>query len=494
MAAIVQILQRHRAQLQFFLLMLPFMLLVWYATKTVNFFLFGLPLVAIFGYVTITNYRWVWYGMIFLMPLSITDHEFFGSLGGLTFPTDFFCILLLLLFVFKMVSERTNMLEFVGHPISLVLGLNLLWLVFTATASTMPIVSWKNFASNLWMLGGFYLMPLVLFKKGTFSMHRFFQLVVMGFAIAFTIILMLYVGTGRNPFGLRFNPGPFFLDHTVFGGFTAIWVPILVVLAFVMKLRWREKWLYRVGLLFFIGALYFSYSRGAWASCFAGLVLMGFYAMNKWMRRLVVPAMVIMLGVGGYLWYAGQGTIKAKNDAVSRKSLAEHVASITNFRTDFSNAERINRWFCAWEMFKDRPVAGYGPGTYAFVYGDYQKAFVRTPVSTNRGDNGTAHNEFLLAMSEGGLPAGVIMVLIFAVPIYCGMRGYRYAQSRHLRLLYLAVTFGIITYAIHSFVNNFLDQDKVGGTYLVLVAMIAAMDIYLLPKEKAEQLVAVTPQ
>ena len=145
-------------------------------------------------------------------------------------------------------------------------------------------------------------------------------------------------------------------------------------------------------------------------------------------------------------------------------------------------------------MFKAHPVAGYGPGTYAFVYGDYQKAFVRTPVSTNRGDNGTAHNEFLLAMSEGGLPAGLIMVLIFAVPIYSGMRGYKLAQGRHLRLLYLAVTFGIITYAIHSFVNNFLDQDKVGGTYLVLLAMLVAMDIYLLPKEKAESAAALPAQ
>ena len=487
MATITQFFQRYRTQLQFLLFMLPFMLVVWYGTKTVNYFLFGLPLVAIFGYITITNYKWVWYGMVFLMPLSITDHEFFGGLGGLTFPTDFFCILMLLLFVFKMVSERTNMLEFIGHPISLVIGINLLWLLFATLASTMPVVSWKNLASNIWMVGGFFLMPIVLFKAGTTSMYRFFQFVAIGFSIAFTIILFLYVSTGRNPFGLRFNPGPFFLDHTVFGAFTAMWVPILVILAFRINLTFREKWLFRITLLFFLAALFFSYSRGAWASCLAGLVLMALYTMHKWVRRLVVPTIVVLFAVGGVMWYIGQGSIRAKNDAVSRKSLTEHVASITNFRTDFSNAERINRWFCAWEMWKDRPAAGFGPGTYAFIYGNYQKASVRTPVSTNRGDNGTAHNEFLLAMSESGLPAGIIMVFYFAIPIACGMRGYRLATTHHIRMLYLATTFGIITYAIHAFVNNFLDQDKVGGTYLVLMAMIAAMDLYILPKDRQTQ-------
>lgn len=487
MASILQFAEKYRAQLWYLFFSALFMVVVWYATKTVNMFLFGLPFVAIFGYVTIVNYKYVWYGLVFLMPLSITDHEFFGPLGGLTFPTDLLCILLLCIFLFKMISERTNMLEFLAHPIPILLGINLLWLVFASTASTMPVVSWKYFASTVWMIAGFFMLPVVMFKQGTDKMFRFFQLIAFAFCIAFTIILMLYVGTGRNPFGLRFNPGPFFLDHTVFGGFTATWVPILVVLAFAMPSSSKQKWFFRIALLFFLGALFFSYSRGAWASCLAGLLLMGMYVMHKWVRRLVLPAMVIMLAIGGVLWYVGQGSVRAKNDAVSRKSLAEHVASITNFRTDYSNAERINRWFCAWEMWKDRPISGYGPGTYMFVYGDYQKASVRTPVSTNRGDNGTAHNEFLLAMSENGLPGGILMVFYFVIPIWVGMRGYKRAKEKQIRMLYLALTFGIITYAIHAWVNNFLDQDKVGGTYLTALAMLTALDVYVTRKAKREE-------
>lgn len=461
------------------------MLVVWFATKTFNYYFFGLPLVVIFIYVCLTNFRLLWYLTVFLMPLSITDPEFFGSVAGVTFPTDFLAIMLLGIVLFKMVTERDWLFELRNHPIPMVIGLQVLWLVFTSTGSDMPIVSWKYFASYSWLLFCFYFLPTVLFRDKK-VMFRFFQLISLSFMLALTVILFFYVSSGRNLFGLRFNPTPFFVDHTVFGAFTAMWVPILVVLAFRMKLTKRERLLAQGALGMFLMGLIFSYSRGAWASCLGGLVLMGGFLMGKRLRKFVLPAMIILLGVGGYMYNAGQGKARAKNDAVSRKSLSEHIASVTNFTTDFSNAERINRWYCAWEMFKDKPMLGYGPGTYAFVYGDYQKAHFRTPVSTNRGDNGTAHNEFLLVMSEGGILAGVILVIFFAVPIYTGMRGYRRAKNFNTRLLYLAITFALITYDIHAFVNNFLDQDKVGGSYLALLAMITVLDLHIVPKENRE--------
>jgi O-antigen ligase len=479
MAAFIQYTQKYRVQLWYLLFTALFMGVVWFATKSVNLFLFGLPLVVIFAYITITDYKYVWYGLVFLMPLSITDHEFFGSIGGLTFPTDLLCLLLLAVFVFKMVSERTNMLTFLAHPVPILIGLQLLWLLFTSTASYMPVVSWKATLAATWLIAGFYLIPVTMFRNGgTQPMIRFFELIAISFSIAFVIIMMLYMSTGRSLFGLRFNPGPFFLDHTVFGGFTATWVPIMVVLGFFTPLSSHSKFIFRSALFFFLAALFFSYSRGAWASCLAGLGLMGLYVMNKWVRRLVIPSLVVGFAVVVVMWYLGQGNVRAKNNAVSRKSFTEHVASITNFRTDYSNAERINRWYCAWEMWKDKPFFGYGPGTYMFVYGDYQKASVRTPVSTNRGDNGTAHNEFLLAMSETGTLGGFLMLAYFVVPIVVGLRGFRRQVDPTLKMLYLAVSFGIVTYGIHAWVNNFLDQDKVGGTYLTALAILTALDLY----------------
>ncbi|MEM7037233.1 MAG: O-antigen ligase family protein, partial [Bacteroidota bacterium] len=317
-------------------------------------------------------------------------------------------------------------------------------------------------------------------------MYRFLFLIAISFCITFVVIMGLFLSTGRSPFGLRFNPGPFFADHTVFGAFAAMWVPVLYLLAFRFDLKKRQKQLAQLALLGFLVALFFSYSRGAWASCLLGLILMGVFTLPKSYRRFLLPSTILFVVIGGYVWYMGQGTGTAKNDAVSRKNLKDHVASITNFRTDDSNAERINRWYCAIEMFKERPTTGFGPGTYAFLYGNYQRARYRTSVSTNRGDNGTAHNEFLLAMSETGWMGAIILLGIFIAPIVMGVRGYHRAIKKNTRLLYLAITFGLITYDIHALVNNFLDQDKIGGSYFGFMAIITALDLYVLPKERDE--------
>jgi putative inorganic carbon (hco3(-)) transporter len=493
MAAVLKMLSDNRSKIYFFVCTVLFCLVVWYATKTMNYFLFGLPLVVIFAYFSMVNYKWLWYLMIALMPLSITDVEFFGKFGGVTFPTDFLAIILLGLLLFKMLSERGWRIPFNGHPIPILIGLQVLWMMFAAVPSSMPIVSWKAIAAYLWMVGGFYILPVIFFKDSK-AIFRFFQLIIVSFSIAFVMIMMLYLSTGRNPFGLRFNPGPFFVDHTVFGAFTAMWVPILVLLSFGGEFTIRERWLARLGLVMFILALFFSYSRGAWASCVAALGMLVVVLQGKWARRLLLPAMMLGLLVGTFVWYSNQGNSPTRNKAVSRKNFSEHIASVTNFRTDDSNRERINRWYCAWEMFLDKPAFGYGPGTYGFQYGNFQKSTSRTEVSTNRGDNGTAHNEWLLSLSESGLPGPIILTFLFIVPFYRAIKGYSTASKRNTRLLYLACAFGLLTYDIHAFVNNFLDQDKVGGTYYCLLAIITALDIYYLPREKGLEQESIRPR
>ena len=50
----------------------------------------------------------------------------------------------------------------------------------------------------------------------------------------------------------------------------------------------------------------------------------------------------------------------------SSDNLLKHITSISNISTDASNMERINRWKCALKMFVEKPVFGWGPGTYQF--------------------------------------------------------------------------------------------------------------------------------
>lgn len=486
MSSIASYLRNNKDKIIFILVLAFFMVIVWFATKTSNYTLIALPVVAIFAYLAFTNFRWFWYVAIFALPLSMTSHDLLGSIG-LTIPTDLFALILTGLIIFKMVSERKMVFDFLGHPIPVIMFVYLLWMFFTAVTSTIPTVSFKWFAQMVWMLIAFFFLPTLFFKK-THTIFRSIQLLSLGFILSLGTIFMLYIATGRNPFGLRFNPGPFFLDHTVFGAFCGMWLPLLVLVAVWGDFKRREKIIAWAAVLFFLVGLFFSYSRGAWGSTLAALLMMGVYGSMKWARRFFVPGLILVFTASGLFYYnSAMSSRSAAKDAVSRKNLSDHIASVTNFKTDYSNAERINRWYCAIEMFKEEPYSGFGPGTYAMMYGRFQISEYMTPVSTRRGDNGTAHNEFLLALSEMGLPGFLLTILLFGIPVWRGLRGFNLALRKNTKLLYLGVTFAIMSYNIHALVNNFLDQDKIGATYFVFLAVIVALDAYVLPREYEEE-------
>ena len=117
---------------------------------------------------------------------------------------------------------------------------------------------------------------------------------------------------------------------------------------------------------------------------------------------------VLILG----LLYVNQDSILIelqRNKQDSSDNLTEHVESISNVSSDDSNLERLNRWNCAVSLFKERPITGWGPGTYQFVYAPYQEAKYRTTISTNNGDGGNAHSEYLGPLAEQGVP-GLLFV------------------------------------------------------------------------------------
>ena len=105
-------------------------------------------------------------------------------------------------------------------------------------------------------------------------------------------------------------------------------------------------------------------------------------------------------------------SIVSDNKQDSSSSLTKHVRSIYNIKSDASNMERINRWNCALSMFKEKPILGFGPGTYQFQYGIFQMYKDKTIISTNSGDMGNAHSEYLGALSETGV-IGLGLLLLF---------------------------------------------------------------------------------
>jgi O-antigen ligase len=172
----------------------------------------------------------------------------------------------------------------------------------------------------------------------------------------------------------------------------------------------------------------------------------------------------------------------SKNKQDSSANFIEHLQSISNITTDDSNLERINRWQSAIRMFRDRPFFGFGPATYQFEYAPYQNANEKTLISTNAGDKGNAHSEYIGPLAESGVLGMVFVLCVFIATVVTALNVYRRAHNKEIKMLAIAVLLGLVTYFIHGTMNDFLDTDKASVPFWGFVGIIVALDIYFLNK------------
>lgn len=223
-------------------------------------------------------------------------------------------------------------------------------------------------------------------------------------------------------------------------------------------------------------AFILSYTRAAWLSLSVAIFVWVMIRLQIRFRTLVITTLSILA-----LVLVFQRQILAyleRNDEESSSDLIEHFSSISNITSDASNLERINRWHCAIRMFRDRPVFGFGPGTYMFKYAPYQLTRDRTIISTNAGDAGNAHSEYLGPLAESGLFGMISMLLLVITVMYTAFKTYKRLKDPQHKAWLVGAIIGLITYYGHGLMNNFLDTDKASVPFWGFTAMIVALDLF----------------
>lgn len=413
---------------------------------------------------------------LFLTPLSVQISYLSGSAPfDLSLPTEPVMAMLLFVTLYKLIVRREFSPKLLRHPVTVIIGLYLIWTLLSSVFSTMPVVSFKTLAYRMWFISGFYLISAQLFAVEGFD-RKYISAYSAGLAVVVIYFLVRVEGAGLlNQKFAHSASYPFYRDHTSFGASMAFLLPPLAVMLFN---RIKENIRFRLPLagfiLLFSAGLIFSYSRAAWVSLLVALAVT-FIIWLRIPRKLLYLTSVVLLT----LLALSAGRIWEKMDSTTEDSsadLAQHLRSSSNISTDQSNLERINRWNSALRMFAEKPVAGWGPGTYQFNYAPFQRAGERTIISTDFGDAGNAHSEYLGALSEGGLPGAILFLLLAIATVMTGIRVW-YREKRESGYFMLAVLAGLMTYMIHGAMNSFLDSDKIAALWWGFIAMLVAADI-----------------
>jgi putative inorganic carbon (HCO3(-)) transporter len=420
---------------------------------------------------------------VFLVPVSVQLRFIIPDPPADIFlPTELMLGIILLLMIFKLLHTKEIDRKILLHPVSIISFCILGWCLITSLTSTLPAVSIKNFITRLWFFAGFYILAAQIFRKPE-RIRYYFLAYFAGMVpvAAYFLVRMLQAGIFDQKASYAMIR-PFFNDHTSFGAALAFCIPAGIYFLFRKETSKIPRVLLMIMLLLFTAAFVFSYSRAAWLSLpAAALFVLVVFLKISW--KIVLPAIVTGLIIISISWPAIIMRLN-ENKQESSGEIENHIRSIANIRSDVSNMERVNRWKSAVRMYKEKPLFGWGPATYQFQYAPFQISGEKTTISTNYGEGGNAHSEYLGSLVDSGIPGLLFYMLLLIISIRRGVVIWLTHNDKQTGYLVLALIAGLVTYVIHGGLNNFLDTDKISALFWGTIAAIVAIDIRM--KEEAD--------
>lgn len=409
----------------------------------------------------------------FSIPLSITLKEF--DQLAVSLPAEPLLAGVMILFIAKLLYEGNYDRKISRHPIAFVIYLMFFWMVITTITSEMPVVSIKFIVSRLWFVIPSFFFCALLFKKPR-NIDLFIWLYIASLCIVVVYTTIIHAQHGFDNDTAHWVMSPFYNDHTAYGAALSIYLILAIAYAFIPDLKPGRR-IIVIGVVAILSlAMVLSSCRAAWVSLAAAIAVL-VVVLLKIKFRWILTSLVILVG----LFFAFQHQIidaLEHNNQDASGDIVENIQSITNISTDASNLERINRWQSAFRLFADRPVFGWGPGTYQFVYAPYQMSKEKTIISTNAGDGGNAHSEYIGPLAEQGFMGTLLMLAFVITVVYTGLKAYNKAKNKKAKVLVLGATLAFFSYFVHGFLNNFLDTDKLAVPVWSCAALIAVIDSY----------------
>ncbi|MBQ6771907.1 MAG: O-antigen ligase family protein [Bacteroidales bacterium] len=451
---------------------------LFFVVKKNTYLFFGLPVVLGVLLLYIFSLDKVLLLTAFTVPLSVNLKALESGLA-ISLPAEPLLMGILVLFIAKLLYDGQYDRRISRHPIAIVIYCMFAWMAVTTITSEMPVVSLKFMLSRLWFVVPSFFLCAILFKDPK-NIHRFIWLYIASLCIVCVYTIIHHAQFGFDGDSAHWVMTPFYNDHTAYGAALAIYLILALTYVFLPGILRRNRFIV-IGVVILLSvALMLSNCRAAWVSMIAAIGVLA-CVLLKIKFRWIAAAFILVVG----LFLAFQNQIidaLEKNNQDASGDLVENIQSITNISTDASNLERINRWQSAFRLFRERPVFGWGPGTYQFVYAPYQMSKEKTIISTNAGDGGNAHSEYFGPLAEQGFVGSLLVVVLVVVTVYCGLTTYKRCKNKKAKVLVLGATLAFISYFVHGFLNNFLDTDKLAIPVWSLAALIATIDVYYADK------------
>jgi O-antigen ligase len=137
--------------------------------------------------------------------------------------------------------------------------------------------------------------------------------------------------------------------------------------------------------------------------------------------------------------------------------------------------ERVYRWVAGFYMIRERPIVGFGPGSFYESYMPYTDKHFVTYVSDNPERSGM-HNYFLMTATDQGIPGLIIFSSLLIVGLLKAEWLYHRLDDEYARNVIVASTGTLCFIIFVLLLNDMIETDKVGTFFFFCLAMIVSIE------------------
>ncbi len=443
------------------------------AIATELYFLVAIPGFLLLMYVSIVDFKKIFFLLLLLLPLS-TELNLPGGFGT-DFPSEPLMLgLTLVYFIYVLQNGKTMSAGFLRHPLTLIFLIHLGWTLVTTITSNDLFISIKFMLAKVWYVTTFYFLAGTIFK----NLKDFKTYVWVIFIPLIFSIIVINIRHSALDFDFEHINRvvhPFYRNHVNYACLMALFFPLIVLSIGWYKDSWL-KWLLRVGCLIVLVGINFSYTRAAYVAIVLAAVAY-FIVHFRLMKIALVATLIGAVSLVGYLSYNNNYLELAPDysKTITHKDF-DNLVEATFKGEDISTMERVYRWVAAFQMAKNEPLTGFGPGTFVTFYKSFTLNSFRTYVSDNP-ENSGIHSYYLMIMVEQGIPGLVIFLLFVGFILMKGEEIYHQTKDKNDQLIVMMAILCIIVIDALLLINDMLETDKVGPFYFMAIALIVNQDL-----------------
>jgi O-antigen ligase len=251
--------------------------------------------------------------------------------------------------------------------------------------------------------------------------------------------------------------GPY-VNHNHYAGLMEMLIPIPLVLSMTGYVRGKHKLLAAAAAAVMASTVFLSGSRGGMlAIAVEGVVLAAILIKRQTGPRVALALGAFLVMVVGLLSWLGGGELTKRMASIQSEAKAE-ISSGTRLAIDRDGLR----------MFTQKPVLGWGLGTFPEVYPQYRSFYTNFRVNA-------AHNDYVQLLVEMGA-LGFAAMLWFVVTLYrSATRKLHHWHSDLNGAIALAALLGCTGILVHSFLDYNL-QIPANAALFYAWSMLAALE------------------